>query len=250
MKLMQIVKTTAKEVVRDVITRLELHGILDRMRKARGICVDHLYSQSVALRFTGIYDTKAWTHGDAGTPLSGTGSSLQATTVIRENLPRILQDINARCLIDIGCGDLVWMSTVHLSVDYVGVDVVPSVIRQNTEKYASDTRRFVCLDALVDDLPDGDTVLCREILFHLSFSDIGKLLGNLRRKPRRWLIATTDESTWFNADIRSGDYRVLNLRKRPIRFPKPAFVIEDSHLMEGRGLAVWEFDKCASEFRL
>ena len=92
-------------------------------------------------------------------------------------------------------------------------------------------------------MPDADTILCREILFHLSFEDIHQLLRNFARKPRAWLIATTDIMTFFNADIRSGDFRILNLRRGPFKFPEPDFVIDDSGLIPGRQLGIWRFDR-------
>jgi hypothetical protein len=242
-KTSHIIKRTAKEVVRHMATGLALHGVVDGVRKMKGYHVGHLQGGSLANRFGDIYEAGVWTVGSNDVPLSGCGSSLPATKSVRESLPGFLRKIGSRSLVDVGCGDLTWMSTIDLPVDYVGVDVVPGVIQRNTAAYGSDRRRFLCLDALIDDLPDGDTVLCREVLFHLGFSEIAALLRNVSRKPRRWFIATTDASTWFNADIRCGDYRVLNLRLRPFRFPAPDYAIDDSVKIPGRQLAIWNFDR-------
>ena len=89
-----------------------------------------------------------------------------------------------------------------------------------------------------------NTALCREILFHLSFADGLYLLRNLARKERRYLIATTDRATFFNADIRSGDFRILNLTKKPFLFPQPDFAIDDAGVMRWqatRSLAIHPF---------
>jgi hypothetical protein len=234
---------TARELVRHAAMRLGLNAFVDKIRWAKGIPVEHLQGGSIASRFVNIYDKGIWAHGLTNVPLSGTGSALAMTKELREKLPEALRAIGCETLIDAGCGDLTWMGSIDLAVDYIGIDVVPSVIQANAEKYASDRRRFLCVDAIKDDLPGGDTVLCREVLFHLSFADIHTLLRNLARKPRRWLIATTDSATWFNADIRTGDYRMLNLRRAPFRFPEPDLAIDDAEQIEGRQLGVWGFDR-------
>lgn len=234
---------TARELVRHAVTRLGLNAFLDSIRRAKGIPVAHLQAGSIAGRFVDIYDKGAWVHGLTDVPSSGTGSALAVTKGLRENLPETLRTIGCKTLIDAGCGDLTWMGSIELAADYIGIDVVPSVIQANTEKYASERRRFLCVDATKDNLPDGDTILCREVLFHLSFSDTHALLHNLARKPRRWLIATTDSATWFNSDIRTGDYRMLNLRRAPFRFPEPDLAIDDAEQIEGRRLGIWKFDR-------
>jgi hypothetical protein len=81
------------------------------------------------------------------------------------------------------------------------------------------------------------------VLFHLSLADGYSLIRNLARKPRRYLLATTDDVTMFNADVRTGDFRFLNLRKAPFNFPAPDHTIADDWLLKGRQLAVWRFDR-------
>jgi hypothetical protein len=145
-------------------------------------------------------------------------------------------------LLDIGCGDFTWMQHVDLGADYIGIDVVPSVISANENAFGSMTRTFHCIDAVDDPLPTADAVLCREVLFHLSFGDIERLVGNVRISGARYLIATSDTCTAFNANIRTGDYRLLNLRRRPFRFPRPQVWLPDDSRVGGRGLGVWSLE--------
>ena len=84
-----------------------------------------------------------------------------------------------------------------------------------------------------------DTVLCREVLFHLSFNDIRLLIQNLRANGVSILIATNDVATGFNSDIVSGDFRLLNLTKPPFRFPSPELSIPDDGVSPGRVLGAW-----------
>jgi 2-polyprenyl-3-methyl-5-hydroxy-6-metoxy-1,4-benzoquinol methylase len=234
---------TAKEITRHLATRLHMNKMIDAVRKARGIRVDYLQGEPLADKFSAAYDKKIWTLGRSVTPLSGAGSSLSVTSGIRANLPNALAQIGCRTMLDVGCGDLTWMSTIDIPADYIGIDVVQSVIERNIALYANTRREFRCLDATNEDIPDADTILCREILFHLSFNDIHQLLCNLAKKPRGWLIATTDVMTFFNADIRTGDFRILNLRRSPFKFPEPDFVVDDSGLIRGRQLGIWRFGR-------
>ncbi len=78
------------------------------------------------------------------------------------------------------------------------------------------------------------------MLFHLSFRDIWSFIHNLRANGILTLIATNDSGTSFNADILSGDFRLLNLTKSPFRFPPPQISISDDEVSAGRVLAVWQ----------
>ncbi len=131
------------------------------------------------------------------------------------------------------------MKDVNLPCPYVGVDIVRSLIEEN-QAFASPTRTFFFLDATVDALPSADTLLCREILFHLSFEDIWRLVANCRRSGALFLIATSDAAIRYNADIISGDFRLLNLREGPFRFPSPVLSIPDDRVSPGRSLGVWK----------
>ena len=87
-------------------------------------------------------------------------------------------------------------------------------------------------------LPDADVVLCREVLFHLSFRDGLAALANIRAAGR-WLLATSDTAIWFNSDVATGDFRRINLERAPYRLPRPRAVISDEGVCRGRVLALW-----------
>ena len=165
------------------------------------------------------------------------------TQNIVERLPTLLDKLGTEVLVDVGCGDFTWMQRVRLDLAYVGVDVVPEVISRNRAEFSGPGRTFHLLDATREALPAGDTVLCREVLFHLSFGDIQRLLAGAFSVPRRYLVATTDRITMVNANIRSGDYRVLDLERRPFRLGPPSFELDDGALIGGRRLGVWPAER-------
>jgi len=124
-------------------------------------------------------------------------------------------------------------------INYIGADIVASVVSDNNARYGNDQKKFILANATRDELPDADVVLIREVLFHLCFDDVAKVLRNVLSKPRRYLLITSDDLSSFNADIRSGDWRLLNLRAAPFRFPQPEYRINESVIREGRHLGVW-----------
>ena len=232
--------TSAKEFLRHFLYRTFGYGALSRRRSRLGRPESHLQKATLAARFADIYEKDVWRFRLAAeTPKSGPGSSLAATERLRAELPLLLNRLGAKTLIDVGCGDFTWMQHVALEQAYIGLDVVASVIEANREAHAAPHRRFLFADATQDEIPDGDVVLLREILFHLSFDDIARVLRNVLAKPRAYVVATSDPSTLFNSDIPTGDFRVLNLEMRPLRFPKPLHSIADDAVTPGRFLGVW-----------
>ena len=156
---------TAKETVRHLLFRV---GIKRRS--------PHLEHTELKDRFAQIYKDGVWVAHHDDVPLSGAGSTIEATAHLREQLPRILADLEAKVLLDVGCGDFNWMRTVELPCDYVGVDIVPAVIERNKSLYESTTRSFKVADIVASPAPSADVVICREVLFHLSFEHGRSLL--------------------------------------------------------------------------
>lgn len=235
---------TAKEVLRATLNKA---GVYDAVRRLRGKSLEHLKFSNLEDRFAHIYSTRMWALGDPLNPGSGSGSSLTATAKLRTELPRLLNNIGTRALLDLGCGDFTWMRTVDLrAIDYVGADIVQSLVDENEDKYGGAGVRFVCANAVSDELPDADTVLIREVLFHLSFDHVFAVLRNVLSKSRRFLLITTDRHNAFNADIKSGDWRLLNFEAAPFRFPEPDLWVDEDSVVRDRRLGVWKADSIRS----
>src|SRR6476619_333555 len=129
-------------------------------------------------KFERIYHTNLWSDPETR---SGTGSSLDSTRVLREKLPGALRELDTRILLDAPCGDFTWMDHVDLAgIDYIGADIVRSIVEANRKDYAADGRTFIELDLTRDDLPDADVLLCRDCLVHLSYKNIARVLENVR----------------------------------------------------------------------
>ncbi len=83
--------------------------------------------------------TDAYTNGllNFKETCSGMGASLDYTTEIRSELPKLLKKYEICSILDIGCGDFNWMNPIlPKDITYTGVDIVKSVIDQNNTKYS------------------------------------------------------------------------------------------------------------------
>ena len=193
----------------------------------------------VSWRFSRIYRNRWWGGRDVESA-SGRGSSLEATDKVRRGLPGLLKQLKCNKMLDLGCGDFNWMRHVDLDVAYLGGDVVPDVIRENQARYSNERVNFIVLDGIRDPIPDDvDVILCREVLFHLSFRHALALLKNVYRSNANFLIATQIDTGKPNADIHTGGFRPIDLTREPFGFPAPLRCIADNAISENRSLAVW-----------
>jgi len=191
-------------------------------------------------KFTRIYRRNVWGNAES---VSGVGSTLRETEVIRRGLPAILERISARTLLDLPCGDFNWMKGVNLNVDiYIGGDIVRELVELNAQRYGNDQRRFVTLDITRDRLPEVDVILCRDCLGHFEFADIFLALCNFKHSKSKYLLTTTYPSVRENEDIFSSDWRPINLQSDPFCFPEPLWLVNEQSL-EGsesdKSLGLW-----------
>ncbi|MBR0718933.1 class I SAM-dependent methyltransferase [Bradyrhizobium liaoningense] len=187
---------------------------------------DNFAGLDLAARFDRILKTNLW---GASTSVSGLGSEDLATAAIREALPPLLQKLGARSLLDAPCGDAGWIAACKLDVDYIGVDIVPSLIEANRRRAVDGevAGRFVNADITRDALPRADLVLCRDCLVHLSFQNIDRAVARFRDSGARYLLVTTFPGWERNEDCEDGDWRALNFERAPFDWPAPLALINE-----------------------
>src|SRR5579871_3535684 len=107
-------------------------------------------------KFTQIYEKNFWKGSESR---SGKGSSLANTCNIRRELPSLLSRFGIRSLLDLPCGDFNWMKMVDLdNIEYLGGDIVESVIRANNHRYRTARRHFAVLGIVHSPLPKVDLI--------------------------------------------------------------------------------------------
>jgi SAM-dependent methyltransferase len=175
--------------------------------------------------FRRIFDLNLWGNCES---VSGEGSNLERTAAVRAELPALLARHGVRSILDAPCGDFFWMKEVALDVDsYIGADIVPELIARNIELHASRQRRFVVCDLVEEPLPRADLVFCRDCLVHLSYAETRRAIDNFRRSGATWLVTTTFPDRRDNHDIKTGDWRPINLERAPYGFPAAVELINE-----------------------
>lgn len=175
--------------------------------------------------FTSIFATNEWGSAES---VSGCGSTLRETRVVRQVLPGLVDQYEVLVLLDIPCGDCHWMSELDFcGRSYIGADIVGALVDQNRGAFGGPDRRFMHLDVVRDELPAADLVLCRDCLIHLSNADVLAALRNIRRSGARYLLTTTYSARPTNPDIVTGDWRAINLQAPPFELPPPLELISE-----------------------
>ena len=179
--------------------------------------------------FSRIYSDNIWDRGDGGG--SGAGSTLAYTATVRVVLEMLIHRHNVRRLLDAPCGSAHWWPPLlerlrwfRPGFEYVGVDVVESKIAENKAKFAVDfpppQATFFAADLAQAALPsDGhfDMSLCRDALQHLPLDMAIDVIANIARaRPRVAAFGSyVLDNTLGNAEIRVGDYYLINLLLPP-----------------------------------
>jgi hypothetical protein len=178
---------------------------------------------SMRSRFRRVYKEGLFSGGESQ---SGQGSGLIQTERIREEIPRMLERLGADSLVDAPCGDFFWMKEVCLPVQrYVGIDVVPELIRANRLQFGSVHRSFLEMNIIEEVVPCADIILCRDCFVHLTFEQCFRIIDNFKRSGSTYLLTTTFTDRTVNRDLDDGFWRTLNLEVPPFDFPHPESVI-------------------------
>ncbi|WP_375411940.1 class I SAM-dependent methyltransferase [uncultured Bradyrhizobium sp.] len=203
----------------------------------------------LAQRFQRIHGGNLW---GAAASASGLGSEMDATAVLRAELPRLLTRLGIASLLDAPCGDAGWINAAGLTVRMVGVDIVPALIEGLQARAAAGEIKgdYRLADITRDVLPACDAILCRDCLVHLSFTNIERAIANFRRSGASWLIATTFPQWQANQDCEDGDWRALNFERAPFCWGTPVELLNENCIEAGGGwadksLGVWRLRKLA-----
>jgi SAM-dependent methyltransferase len=194
--------------------------------------------------FEAIHAAKSW--GDCESS-SGPGSTRERAASFLPDLIALVRALGVKTLLDAPCGDFNWTAPLAEAVNrYIGIDIVPALVRSNQQRWSSPERQFLCRDMVRQRLPAADLVLVRDALVHFSHNDIFQTLSNLRRTGADYLLTTTFLGDRSNEDIRTGEWRALNLQRPPFQLPAPlALIDERCHHTNGIGsdkrLGLWRF---------
>lgn len=81
---------------------------------------------------------------------------------------------------DFGCGDFnIGKRLTKYSKKYYAIDIVEKLINRNKKVFKKDNLEFYCLDITKDKLPQGDCIILRQVLQHLSNTEIQNVVKKL-----------------------------------------------------------------------
>ena len=217
--------------------------VLTTIRSYRRQQRKRLYDQhfrDTADLFTHHYHRNVWGDNESR---SGPGSTLKSTENIRREIPRLIESLGIKRILDAPCGDYNWFRYLERKddVSYTGGDIVAPLIARNNEQFQNHNTKFVVLDITSDPLPDADLWLCRDCLFHLPTSDVHRVLDRFRKSNIRYFLTSIHPECQENIDILPGEFSLLDLRIPPFNLCEPQLVIEDwipPHPV--KYLALWE----------
>jgi len=192
--------------------------------------------------FTDIYRNNYWQNPQS---VSGPGSTLEQTEALRFELPKLLQTLGIKTLLDAPCGDFNWMKEIDLTFldSYIGADIVPELVESNQTRHSKPNITFKQLNIISDPLPQVDAILCRDCFIHLSFNDIFTAIANFKRSKSTYLLATTFTNAQNVFDIKTGGWHIINLTQYPFNFPEPLAIINE-------GFQGQYADKCLALWRI
>ena len=195
--------------------------------------------------FTEIEKANIWKSTES---VSGHGSTLSQAKTIIEKIPVIIKELDIKSIFDIPCGDFNWFKEIDLNdINYIGGDIVQSIISSNNNKYSSDNVTFVHFN-LLEDIPEPmDLIFCRDCLVHFSNSDIFKALTNILQSGATYFMTTTFPGEETNKDIVTGGWRPVNFQNAPFNFPEPKIILnenctEKDGAFADKWLALWELN--------
>ena len=153
---------------------------------------------------------------------SGNGSNLDQSEYLKKELKIFFEEKKIKKILDIGCGDFKWMSSLLEEIDYdyyMGIDIVDFLIDENISNYQNNKIKFVKMDIVKDDmnfLDEYDFILIRHVFIHLKNSNIQEVLNKIKKINFKYLCITSDPKVKINKDLKTeGRYRDINMMISP-----------------------------------
>lgn len=163
---------------------------------------------SIANTFDTIYTEKLWARDSH--MLSGKGSYGEWADKFVHWINLFIANNNINSIVDIGCGDFNIGSKICKQVtQYYALDVSQEIIKINQNRFKHlNNVHFIQIDACKDKLPKADLIILKEVLQHLTNTQIEAILCNIEASAIRTAVIadhinTIDANCQPNLDMRA-----------------------------------------------
>ena len=135
--------------------------------------------------------------------------------VYRAYLQDFLKQHQIKSVVDAGCGDWSFSSTIDWAdASYLGVDIASDVIEAVRKKHETGRITFRVGD-ITEELPAADLLISKDVLQHLPNALVHKFIrNNLKKGKYKWVLLTNDRGG-VNGDTLPGGYRAIDLAAPP-----------------------------------
>ncbi len=193
--------------LKEFVKRLLPNPVFETLREARWrIRFGGLDHRDI---FRKIHRQNMWKNSES---VSGSGSTVAGTEMLRGELARWLTREDIRSFVDLPCGDFNWMRLVDFppEMTYLGMDVVEALVASNQSRYGGLRRAFEIGDILTSQLPVADAFFCKDLFIHFPNDPMRAAIARARENCR-FFLASTFPNTPKNAEIQFGNARRVNL---------------------------------------
>jgi len=156
--------------------------------------------------FERIYSQKLWGGRKRFWQRFFSGYGSNNKNIVGPYLAAVKPLIEGKITVDLGCGDFaVGKQLFEFSKRYIACDIVRPLVEYNRRKFKALHLEFRIIDAVADNLPEGDVVLIRQVLQHLNNNSISKILDKLSRYSAAIITEHIPEGDFVpNIDISTG----------------------------------------------
>lgn len=163
---------------------------------------------------------------------SGLGSDLLVTKKLIEDLDFYLRKNKIKSILDVACGDFIWMYkliTTHNNLRYLGLEIVERIVENNNKMFSNENIKFKCSDVINDDLPiNYDFVLVRDFLIHIKNVDILNLIEKIKKSNCKYFAINNFPNIKTNKEIKGyGHHRYVNIEIPPFNLTNTHMIIDD-----------------------
>ena len=226
-KEMKIIKNTLKRILppmlRQVYRKIQ-YKIFGIEATFKGMNTSDIFDK--------IYEDGIWGKDEFGDSTSGSGShSFEPVNAYVEAVKVEINTLSCGNIVDLGCGDFsVGKSFIDNCSKYVACDISSVILERNRRSYQFENLEFKQINLAEDELPKGDIAFVRQVLQHLSNSEIKKFVDYVNKvKPYRYLLVTehipSEKGFIPNIDKPSGS-NIRFLLNSGIELHKDPFLLE------------------------